>query len=266
MVLWPPSGRHKNHNKYHRRCRFLYDEKVDHLCACIDLNNQFDIPKEGYCFSTGVSNSWYIVPFLDLTPHSFQKLMAPYRTVADSTFKENNETFRGSDGLSDIFVYFIITTRQDGNGFRLGFTFDTLPWSLKKPDSIVVGRVETEQLWLYGATRVHNACTTCTCSVLCTHGVRGTRTNLWHYYTHCLDTVYYASLRVWQWWTSVMSYTRSISTLHCQIMKQYTVYISYDARCTLQRRFSTCSTPLTHSIHVCKYHTVCVWGTLHVRI
>lgn len=93
LVLWPPRGRKKSTTKEHRLRKFLCDEKVDYLCAYTDLNNKFSSPNDGYLFSTLVSNVLYVFMYLDISPHSFRKLMWSYKAGAGFNVEDKNKTF-----------------------------------------------------------------------------------------------------------------------------------------------------------------------------
>lgn len=139
LVLWPPCVRQKIKTSDSRRCKFIFDE-VDNLCAHIALNNKFDSPNDGYCLITCVTSIRYIISLLHLSLHIFRTIAESHKTGANSTEEETNEAFRCSGFLTSISVQWILTLRQDKNGFSLEFTFETFPWSFNKYDSIVSWR------------------------------------------------------------------------------------------------------------------------------
>lgn len=69
-------------------------------------------------------------------------IMDSYKTGASSCVHDNRESFCHLNIIQNVSVYFIIALLQAKNGFRFGFTFDTLPSSLVKSNYIGVVRRE----------------------------------------------------------------------------------------------------------------------------
>ena len=89
-------------------------------------------------FSTRVTDIGLVRQWFDLLPQPVGGFVRSNETVAGSSVEDGDETFRHALGLSDIGVNLIVPLRHDEDGFGIGYSFHTAPWTLEETDSFWV--------------------------------------------------------------------------------------------------------------------------------
>lgn len=121
----------------HKSRTFLGEEKVNILRTRTNLNNKFNGPYDGHRFTACVSNIWYVVRFAALGFESFLEFIKSYETEAWSSIEDDDESFRSSDGLSNVSVNFVITISYDVDGLRFRLLYNSHSWSFQKANHAV---------------------------------------------------------------------------------------------------------------------------------